>query len=82
MILLLVAYGVVVGTILFTLNQLAAVSGGSGILDFEPSYSKARVMEVLGSYGAEGMTLNTRIQGLDLFNPALYSLIGARHIFV
>ena len=74
---LLVLYGIVFGTILVTLGQLTEVSGGYGILDFERGYDMARVYEVLGSYGAEGMRLNTRIQLLDLINPALYSLVAA-----
>lgn len=74
---LLVLYAAVFGTILFTLGQLSDVTGGYGILDFDRGYSFERVQEVLGSYGAEGMGLNARIQFLDLFNPALYSMIAA-----
>lgn len=74
---LLAIYLVVFGTILFTLSQLGEVTGGHGILDFDRGYSVNRVSEVLGSYGPEGMALNARIQFLDLFNPALYSLILA-----
>ena len=74
---LLAVYLVVFGTILFTLGQLGDVTGGYGILDFDRGYSADRVHEVLGSYGTEGMALNARIQILDLFNPALYSLILA-----
>ena len=74
---LLVLYLVVFSAILFTLGQLSDVTGGYGILDFDRGYSADRVHEVLGSYGAEGMALYARIQFLDLFNPALYSLILA-----
>ena len=74
---LLAIYLVVFGTILFTLGRLGDVTGGYGILDFDRGYSADRVHEVLGSYGTEGMALNARIQILDLFNPALYSLILA-----
>lgn len=74
---LLAIYLVVFGAILFTLGQLDEVTGGYGILDFDRGYSVNRVHEVLGSYGTEGMALNARIQFLDLFNPALYSLILA-----
>ena len=74
---LVILYGAVFGTILFTLGQLAEISGGYGILDFDQGYDMARVREVLGSYGAEGMKHYGRIQLLDLFNPALYSLIAA-----
>ena len=74
---LLILYGAVFGTILFTLGQLTEISGGYGILDFDQGYDMARVQEVLGSYGTEGMRLNGRIQFFDLFNPALYSLIAA-----
>ena len=74
---LLAIYLVVFGTILFTLGQLSEVTGGYGILDFDRGYSVDRVNEVLGSYGPKGMALNARIQILDLFNPALYSLILA-----
>ena len=73
----LVLYAAVFGTILFTLGQLSDATGGYGILDFDRGYSFERVQEVLGSYGAEGMVLNARIQFLDLFNPALYSMIAA-----
>ncbi len=75
--LLLFLYAAVFGTILFTLGQLSELTGGNSILDFDRGYSHERVHEVLGSYGAEGMALNGRIQFLDLFNPALYSLIAA-----
>lgn len=74
---LLILYLAVFGTILVTLGQLSELTGGYGVLDFDRGYSYARVHEVLGSYGTEGMTLNARIQFLDLFNPALYSLIAA-----
>ena len=56
---------------------MAAVSGGQGILDFEPGYHRARIAEVFSSYGPEGMALYGRIQALDLLNPALYSLLAA-----
>jgi hypothetical protein len=74
---LLLAYALVFGLILWTLAQLAEVSGGYGILDFEFGYTPDRVSELLTSYGPKGMALYARIQILDLFNPALYSLIAA-----
>ena len=74
--LLLGAYVVVFGLILYHLGQLQQISG-HGILDFEQGYSPARVNEVLGSYGTDGMAIVRRIQLLDLINPALYSLILA-----
>lgn len=74
---LIILYGAVFGTILSTLGQLTEISGGYGILDFDQGYDIARVQEVLGSYGTEGMKLYDLIQLLDLFNPALYSLIAA-----
>ncbi len=70
-------YAIVFGTIVYTMSELAAVAAGSGILDFEFGYSKQKVMQVLASYGTEGMALYGRIQLLDLFNPALYSLFFA-----
>ena len=73
---LIAVYVFVFGAIIFTLSQLQALSG-HGILDFDRGYSVARVTEVLGSYGEVGMALYRRIQVLDLFNPALYSLILA-----
>lgn len=76
-VILLLAYGVVFGAILLTLAQLVAVTGGIGILDFDVGYSPDRVAQVLGAYGEAGMALYRRIQILDLFNPALYSLIAA-----
>lgn len=74
---LLVLYAAVFGTILVTLGQLADVSGGYSILDFDRGYSPERVNEVLGSYDDRGLALYARIQFLDLFNPALYSLLLA-----
>jgi len=74
---LLVVYAAVFGSILVTLAQLTQISGGFGILDFDRGYDTARVNQVLGSYGADGMALYGRIQLLDLFNPALYSLVAA-----
>ena len=74
---LLVLYVGVFGAIQVTLGQLADASGGYGILDFDRGYSPERVDEVLGSYGEHGMALYARIQFLDLFNPALYSLLFA-----
>ena len=76
-VMLIFLFGIVFGAILFTLTQLAEVSGGYGILDFDRGYDMNRVIEVLGSYGSEGMRLNRRIQLLDLLNPALYSLVAA-----
>ena len=77
LLILLSIFGLVFGTILFTLSQLTSVSGGFGILDFDVGYDMARVKEVLGSYGPDGMRLYARIQLLDLINPALYSLVAA-----
>lgn len=82
LIVLLIAYAIVFGMILWSLNQLSEVSGGYGILDFEPGYSFDRVNEVLGSYGPEGMALYGRIQVLDIFNPALYSLVAATFTYL
>ena len=76
-IVLFILYAVVFGAIQVTLGQLADVSGGYGILDFDRGYSPERVAEVLGSYGDHGMTLYARIQLLDLLNPALYALLFA-----
>lgn len=71
------AWGLVFGAILITMSQLSAASRGCGILDFDFGYSAARVAEVFGSYGPEGMTLYARIQLLDLLNPAAYALCAA-----
>ena len=79
---LIIAYLVVFGTILMILGQLAEVSGGIGILDFDQGYTKQRVAEVFGSYGERGFSLYSRIQLLDIFNPALYSLIAAAFTYV
>ena len=82
LIVLLVSYAIVFGMILWSLAQLSEVSGGYGILDFEPGYSFDRVNEVLGSYGSDGMALYGRIQVLDIFNPALYSLVAATFTYL
>lgn len=74
---LIIANFAVFGAILMTLGQLKAVSGGFGILDFDQGYTTERVAEVFGSYGEHGFSLYRRIQLLDVFNPALYSLISA-----
>ena len=74
---LAVLYAVVFGAILITMRQLAEISGGMPILDFEPGYDLARVREVFTAYGFEGMVLYRRIQALDLINPALYTLLAA-----
>jgi hypothetical protein len=74
----LVAVASLVFALIFTtLAQITEITGGYGILDFEVGYSVARVDEILGSYGAEGMALYRRIQLLDVINPAVYSLILA-----
>ena len=67
----------VFAAIQYSLAHLAGVSGGYGILDFDVGYGPDRVAEVLGSYGAEGMAIHSRIQMLDLLNPALYALVLA-----
>lgn len=74
---LIAFYGIVFGTILFTLGQLTETSGGYGILDFDRGYDMARVRDVFGSYGYDGMRHYGRIQFLDVFNPGLYSLVAA-----
>lgn len=79
---LIIAYLVVFGAILMTLGQLREVSGGFGILDFDQGYTRERVTEVLGSYGERGFSLYGRIQLLDIFNPALYSLIAAVFTYI
>ena len=70
-------YVLVFGAIIITLFQLTELTGGIGILDFDRGYSIERVNEVFSSYGTEGMILFTRIQLLDLLNPAIYSLFLA-----
>lgn len=82
LIVLAIVYAAVFGGILITLNQLTKSSSGFGILDFDFGYSRERVMEVLGSYGDTGWSLYSRIQLLDLINPALYSLLLASIIFL
>lgn len=79
---LLALYVVVFGMILATTGKLTAHTGGIGILDFERGYSYERVLEILGSYGPEGMALFARIQFFDLFNPAIYGLIFASIIYL
>jgi len=74
---LIALFALVFGMIAYTLYQLSEVSGGHGILDFDLGYSEERVHEVFASYGEHGLILYGRIQFLDLFNPALYSLIAA-----
>ena len=74
---LIIAYLVVFGAILVTVWQLTEVSGGFGVLDFDQGYTTERVAEVFGSYGEHGFSLYRRIQILDIFNPAFYSLIAA-----
>lgn len=74
---LIIAYLAVFGAIMVTVGQLTEVSGGFGILDFDQGYTTERVAEVFGSYGENGFSLYRRIQILDIFNPAIYSLIAA-----
>ena len=64
------------------MNKLAIVTGGYSILDFDFGYSEERVLEVLGSYGEEGMALYGRIQLLDILNPAIYSLFFASILYL
>ena len=73
---LLVAQAVIGSAIGWTVLELADVSGGQGLLDFEIGYDVARVTEMLGAYGEAGMRLMRRVQMLDLLNPALYGLLG------
>jgi hypothetical protein len=82
LVVLIALYALVFGTIILTLNQLTEVTGGIGILDFDRGYDKARVMEVYDSYGVPGFALSGRILVLDIFNPALYSLILAALTFL
>ena len=79
---LFAVYAVVFGGLLKTLHELTKASGGFGILDFDVGYSRERVLEVLGSYGETGMALYSRIQILDLINPAVYSTILSSVIFL
>ena len=75
-------YVVVFGAIITTLTQLTELTGGIGILDFDRGYSIERVNEVFSSYGTNGMALYMRIQFLDLFNPAIYSLFLASIVYL
>ena len=75
-------YVLVFGAIQITMNKLAVVTGGFSILDFDFGYSEERVLEVLGSYGEEGMALYGRIQLLDILNPAIYSLFFASILYL
>lgn len=79
---LIVLYSVIFGSIIASLTSLTALTGGTGILDFDRGYSEARFREVFDSYGAEGFALYGRIQLLDLLNPAIYSLIFASLIYL
>ncbi|MFK8035776.1 MAG: hypothetical protein AB8B94_16705 [Hyphomicrobiales bacterium] len=79
---LIILYVAVFGTIIATLSKLTTLTGGIGILDFDRGYSVERVRKVFDSYGAEGFALYGRIQLLDIFNPAIYSLIFACLIYL
>jgi len=79
---LLTIYAAVFGAILFYMSKLTALTGGIGILDFDRGYTTERVMEVFGSYGPEGMALYARIQILDIFNPAIYSVIFSALLYL
>lgn len=68
-------WAIVFGAILVSLTQLADISGGAGILDFEIGYSHDAVHALLSRYGETGFDLYRRIQWLDLINPALYTSI-------
>lgn len=81
-VILLVLHALIFGSIIITLSEMTVLTGGIGILDFDLGYSVERVREVFGSYGAEGFALYTRIQLLDLLNPAIYSLIFACIIYL
>ena len=81
--LLLLALNILLfGLIASTIRKLMDVSGGIGILDFDRGYTRERVLEVFGSYGEAGMALYSRIQMLDLINPAVYSLLFSSLIFL
>ncbi len=75
LLLLVALYALVFGLIISTINKLVHITGGIGILDFDRGYTRSRVIEVFGSYGEAGMSLYSRIQMLDLINPAVYSLL-------
>lgn len=79
---LLILYALVFGAIVLTLSQLTTLTGGIGILDFDRGYTLERVQEVFDSYGEAGFALYGLIQLLDLFNPAIYSLLFACFIYL
>ncbi len=79
---LLVLYASVFGAIVFTLLQLTTLTGGIGILDFDRGYTLERVEETFDSYGEAGFALYSRIQLLDLLNPAIYSVLFACFIYL
>lgn len=82
LLLLTVLYALVFGLIISTISKLTDITGGIGILDFDQGYTHGRVIEVFSSYGEAGMTLYSRIQLLDLLNPALYSLLISSLVYL
>jgi len=74
--LLIVQIAVFAG-IAWNLSEIARVSGGTGILDFEFGYSVETVRTMFASYGDAGFKAYRNIQLLDLINPIIYSTLLA-----
>lgn len=78
----LIIQGIVGGLLGYSLSNLSGVTNGTGILDFEIGYTVDTVSNVFFNYGEDGMAIYKWIQLIDLFNPAIYSLLFSSLLFV
>lgn len=79
---LLIIQTLIGGLLGYSLSNLSVVTDGLGILDFEIGYSADTVNRLFAGYGENGMTIYKQVQFIDLFNPAVYSILFSSLLFL
>ena len=63
-------------------TRIGALSNGETLLDFSIGHTQDSVITTLTNYGAEGLALYRKVQGIDLIHPLIYSILLASLFFL
>ena len=65
----------------FSVEKIAALSGGMGIPDARMYYTYAQLQEMFRHYGVQGRQMYLQLQGVDMVYPLVYSTFLASLMF-
>ncbi len=66
----------------FSVDKIAAVSGGTGIPDARMFYTFGQLQNILQHYGTKGREMYLQLQWLDMIYPLVYSTLLASLLFL